>query len=138
MAPASNHAKVRPPLKQSANLASPKGGKDPQGLWLKQDPLRRKSLQKTRSGAPQMTPLNDHITQLARGIAASPSNAATDNYFKGYTKPKPSLAKGAKNDLEQSPDGRPRLYSGGKPESARSSKKASHGRSGTAGAQAAS
>ena len=132
MAPPSNNAKHRPPLKHQASLASPKGLKDPQGPLLKHDPRRRKSLPKKGSGAPQTTPLNDHITQLARGLAASPSNAATDNYFKGFSKPKPGLAKGARNDAEQTPDGRPRLYSGGKPESARSSKKATHGRRGTA------
>ena len=47
--------------------------------------------------------LNEHLTQMTqfnKKTAASPSNAASsDNYFKGLSKPKQSVAKHKKRDV---------------------------------------
>ena len=73
-------------------------------------------------------------------MAASPSNAATDNYFKVFSKPKPSIAKSkhadvGAGDISQglNHDVRPRGGSVSKVESARAAEK-QHRRRGTAGA----
>ena len=73
-------------------------------------------------------------------MAASPSNAATDNYFKVFSKPKPSIAKNKNNDVGIGDihqgvihDVRPRGGSVSKVESARAAEK-HHRRRGTAGA----
>ena len=75
-------------------------------------------------------------------MAASPSNAATDNYFKVFSKPKPSIAKHKTaevgvSDIHQGVihDVRPRGGSLSKVESARVAEK-HHRRRGTAGAGA--
>ena len=72
-------------------------------------------------------------------MAASPSNVATDNYFKVFSKPKPSIAKRKVNDVGVSDihqgvihDVRPRGGSLSKVESARAAEK-HHRRRGTAG-----
>ena len=128
----------KPVSKRQANpvLTAPKAG--PQGPLIPAGGQRHNSVQKQ---SPAIA-LNEHIQQISKKMAASPSNAATDNYFKVFSKPKPSIAKNKIHDAGMADihqgvihDPRPRGGSVSKVESARVAEK-HHKRRGTAGAGA--
>ena len=63
---------------------------------------RRSSVQKKPNPVPHGIQLNEQISQISKKMAASPSNAATDNYFKVFSKPKPSIVKNKNADAGMS------------------------------------